>query len=115
MLQLSGRAICSTCFRLCVQICLFFKELRIGFKYVLVEISGVEASHGDIEISLNNRCYVTLIHAEMERLDVVIVRQDPVYLGLDQDVWNDCRQVICCYLLIQVEGVGLLDNLHHFL
>ena len=51
----------------------------------------------------------------MERLDVVIVGKDAVDLCLDEDVGDDRRQVICSDLLVQVEGIRLLDNLHDLL
>ena len=51
----------------------------------------------------------------MERLDVVIVGKNTVDLCLDEDVGDDRRQVIRSDLLVQVEGIRLLDNLHDLL
>ena len=51
----------------------------------------------------------------MERLDVVVVRQNPIDFRLDEDVGDNCRQVICRYLLVEVERVGLFDDFHHLL
>ena len=51
----------------------------------------------------------------MERLDVVIVGKDTVDLRFDEDVGDDRRQVIRSDLLVQVEGIRLLDNLHDLL
>ena len=49
---------------------------------------------------MNDRGYVTLIHTEVERLDVVVVGEDPINFCFNQDVWNDSSQVICRDLLV---------------
>ena len=70
-----------------------------------VEIIGPEAGHGDIQVSLHDRGDVALVNTEVERLDVVIVRHDAVDFGLDEDVGDDCRQVVRRDLFIKVERV----------
>ena len=79
---------------------LFFKEFWINLQDVLIEVSWFESSHCNIEVGLNDRGYVTLIHTKVERLDVVVVGEDPVNFSFNQDVWNDSGQVICRDLLI---------------
>ena len=51
----------------------------------------------------------------MERLDVVVVGQDAIDLGLDKDVWDDCGEMVSCDLLVLVERVRLLNDFHDFL
>ena len=51
----------------------------------------------------------------MERLDVVVVRQDAIDLGLNEDVGDDCGEMVSCDLLVLVERVRLLNDFHDFL
>ena len=51
----------------------------------------------------------------MERLDIVVVRQDAIDLGLDKDVGDDCGEMVSCDLLVLVERVRLLNDFHDFL
>ena len=92
-----------------------FEEVRIDFQYVLIEVSGFEASHRDVEVRLHDRGYITLVHTEVERLNVVVVGENPLDFGLDEHVGDDCRQVISGDLFVQVERVGLLDDFHDLL
>ena len=48
----------------------------------------------------------------MERFNIVIVRKHPIYFRLDQNVWNDCGQVICRDLFVQVKWKRLLNDFH---
>ena len=82
---------------------------------MLIEIAGLEARHGDVEVGLHDGRNVALVHAKVKRLDVVVVRQDPIDFRLDEDVGDNCRQVICRYLLVEVERVGLFNDFHHLL
>ena len=61
---------------------------------MLVEVRGLEASHGDVKVGLHHRGDVSLVHAEVESLNVVVVRQDPVYFCFHEDVRDDRRQVV---------------------
>ena len=103
MLQFFRITICPSCFNLGVKLLLFLKEVWINFQYVLVEVVGPEAGHGYVQIGLHNGGDVTLIHTEVESLDIVIMGHDAVDFGLDEDVRNDCRQVVCGDLFVQVE------------
>ena len=49
---------------------------------------------------MNDRGYITLINTKVERLDVVVVGEDPINFSFNQDVWNDSGQVICRDLLV---------------
>ena len=82
---------------------------------MLVEVIGLETRHCDIQVRLDDGCDITLVHTEVESLDVVIVGHDAVDFGLDEDVGDDRRQVVRRNLFIKVERVGLLDNLHDLL
>ena len=82
---------------------------------MLVEVGGLKACHCDIEVGLHDRCDVSLVHTEVERLDVVVVRQDAIDLGLNEDVGDDCGEMISCDLLVLVERVRLLNDFHDFL
>ena len=72
---------------------------------MLVEVSRFEACHCDVQVGLHDRCDVTLVHTEVERLDVVVMRQDAIDFRLDEDVGDDCRQVVRRDLFIKVERV----------
>ena len=102
-------------FHFVFQLLFFLEEKGIDFKDVLVEIVRLETCHGDVQIGLHDRRNVTLVHTEMERLNIVVVRQNSVDFGLDEHVRNDCGQVICSDLLVLVQRVRLLNDFHHFL
>ena len=72
---------------------------------MFVKVCRLESSHGNIEVGLDNRDLVTLIHAEVERLNVIVMRDQPVDPCLHQNVRYERSQVICCYLLVLVERV----------
>ena len=104
-----------TCLVFSFNLFFLFKEVWIDFQYVLIEVSRFEASHRDVQVRLHDRGYITLVYTEVERLNVVVVGENPLDFGLDEHVGDNCRQVISSDLLVQVERVGLLDDFHDLL
>ena len=82
---------------------------------MLVEITGFESGHCDIQVGLDDRGKIALVRAEVKSLDVIVVWQQTIYLCFDENVGNYGGQVIRRDRFTQVEWVWLLDDLHCFL
>ena len=82
---------------------------------MLIKVRRLQSCHSDIEVGHNDRGDITLIDAIVEGLNVQMVGQHALNLGLDKDVRYNSGQVVCCDLLVLVQGVGLLNDLHDLL
>jgi hypothetical protein len=95
--------------------CLFHEKFRFYLQYVLIKVSRLETSHGDIQVGLHDRGDVALVYTIVECLDVIVVRENPIDFGLYKDVGDDCRQMVSCDLLVLVQGIRLFNDFHDFL
>ena len=114
-LKLACVAIGTTSLRLRLDLLFFLEEVGVNLENVFVKVTGLQALNCDIKVRLHYRCDIALADAEVESLNIVVVAQEPVYFGLDKDVWDYRCQVIRSYLFILEERVGLSDDLHDFL
>ena len=64
---------------------------------------------------MHDRNDITLTNAEMERLNIVMMAEKSVNLGLHEDVGDYGCQMVCGDLFIFEERIGLSNDLHHFL
>ena len=69
---------------------------------MLIKIVALQSRDCNVEVCVDNRDLVALIHAKVERLDVIVVRENSLDLGFDQDVRDESGQMVCGDLLVLV-------------
>ena len=114
-LELAGVAIGPTSLRLRLDLLFFLEEAGIDFENMFIKVIGLQALNCDIKVRLHHRSDITLTHAEMESLNIVVMAEESVDFGFNQNVGDYCCQMICCDLLIFKERVRLSNDLNHFM
>ena len=56
-----------------LQLLFSLKEGRIYFLDVLIKIVALQSRNCDVEVCVDDRDLIALIHAKVERLDVIVV------------------------------------------
>ena len=56
---------------------------------MLIKVITLQSRDRNINVRVDNRNLVALIDAEVERLDVIVMREDTFNFCLDEDVWNE--------------------------
>ena len=85
-----------------LQLLFSLKEGRIYFLDVLIKIVALQSRNCNVEVCVDDRDLIALIHTKVERLDVIVVGENSLDLGFDQDVWDEGGQMVCGYLLVLV-------------
>ena len=94
---------------------LALEEVRVHFLDVLIEIGRLQPCDCDVQVCIDNADLVAFVYAEVERLDIIMVGEDAIDLGLGEDVGREGREVIGRDLLVLVEAVGLGQDVDGFL
>ena len=85
-----------------LQLLFSLKEGRIYFLDVLIKIVALQSRNCNVEVCVDDRDLIALIHAKVERLDVIVVGENSLDLGFDQYVRDEGGQMVCGYLLVFV-------------
>lgn len=56
---------------------------------MLIKVITLQSRDRNINVRVDDRNLVALIDAEVERLDVIVMREDTFNFCLDEDVWNE--------------------------
>ena len=98
-----------------LKLLLSFEESRINFQNVLIEVFALQSCDCNVQISVDDGYFVALIHAEVESLNVVVVREYTLNLSLYEYIGYERGQMIRSDLLVLVQSVGLCQDFDRFL